>query len=305
MSVLNQKHFWDEEAAVERLESIVWPNGPVCPKCGNADGKRFSRIRGKTARPGLRTCLECRKQFTVKVGTVFESSHVPLHKWFQAAHLMASSKKGISAHQLHRTLEVTYKTAWFMAHRLREAMRAGELAPMGGAGQTVEVDETFIGTEPGRNKKASYHHKMKVLSLVDRQSGQARSVVVDNLQMGTLIPVLRDNIAQESRVVTDEAGYYRHLGIIFADHAQVNHGKGEYARGDVTTNTVEGYFSVFKRGMRGTYQHCAKRHLHRYVAEFDFRYNNRVAKGVGDVQRSVKLMSGIVGRRLKYRDSFV
>src|SRR5690606_38095479 len=186
MSILSAPHFHNEEAAFERLEAIVWPNGPTCPKCGNCDGERITRVTGATARTGLRRCLECKKQFTVKVGTVFESSHVPLHKWFQAAHLLSSSKKGISAHQLHRTLLVQYKTAWFMFHRLREAMRSGELAPMGGAGGIVEVDETFIGREPGVEKKAAYHHKLRVFTLVDRASGQARSMVVDDLRATTL-----------------------------------------------------------------------------------------------------------------------
>src|SRR5215212_354197 len=241
MSVLSEPHFHDEEAAYERLEGIVWPNGPVCPHCGNADSARFSRIKGKTARPGLRTCLECRKQFTVKVGTVFESSHVPLHKWFQAAHLLASSKKGISAHQIHRTLESTYKTAWFMMHRLREAMRTGPLAPMGGDNGTfgnVEVDETFIGREPGVPKRRGYAHKQKVLSLVDREAKQVRSVVIDDLKAETIVPILQENIAKEASVMTDEAGQYGSLDEKFIEHQTVNHGQGEYVRGIVHTNTV-------------------------------------------------------------------
>lgn len=303
MSILSAPHFHNEEAAFERLEQIVWPNGPTCPKCGNCDQNRITRVTGKTARMGLRRCLECKKQFTVKVGTVFESAHVPLHKWFQAAHLMASSKKGISAHQLHRTLGVTYKTAWFMAHRLREAMRSGELAPMGGADNIVEVDETFIGREPGMKKRHAWHHKLKVLSLVDRRTGQARSMNVDNLRPATVVPILRENIDAETSVMTDEAMHYTRLNESFAAHGVVNHGKKEYGRGPIHTNTIEGYFSIFKRGMKGVYQHCAKKHLHRYLAEFDFRYNNRIALGVGDVERSSKALAGIVGKRLKYRDS--
>lgn len=174
VSILSEPHFHNEDAAFERLEAIVWPNGPVCPKCGNCEHNRITRVAGATARTGLRRCLECKRQFTVKVGTVFESAHVPLHKWFQAAHLFASSKKGISAHQLHRTLQVTYKTAWFMAHRLCEAMRAGGLAPMGGTGGIVEVDKTFSGREPGKEKRRAYHHKIKVLALIYRAAGQAR-----------------------------------------------------------------------------------------------------------------------------------
>lgn len=202
MSVLSERHFHDEEAAYERLEAIVWPNGPVCPHCGNADAKRFSRIKGRSARPGLRTCLECRKQFTVKVGTVFESSHIPLHKWFQAAHLLASSKKGVSAHQIHRTLEVTYKTAWFMMHRLREAMREGPLAPMAGGGGTVEVDETFIGHKKDMPKRRGYAHKHAVLTLVER-GGHVRSFHVDGTAAKDLEPILKANIAKEAAVMTE------------------------------------------------------------------------------------------------------
>jgi transposase-like protein len=308
MSILSAPHFHNEEAAFERLEQIVWPNGPVCPKCGNCDGNRINRVTGKTARMGLRRCLECKRQFTVKVGTVFESAHVPLHKWFQAAHLMASSKKGISAHQLHRTLQVTYKTAWFMAHRLREAMATGELNPFGTAGTIVEVDETFIGNDrtikpKGQKKGRGYHHKHKVLALVDRSAGTARSMVVDDLKADTLAPIVRANVAREAMLMTDEAAYYTKVGREFAGHEIVRHNAGEYGRGEFHTNTIEGYFSIFKRGMKGVYQHCAKKHLHRYLAEFDFRYNNRVALGVGDVERSDRALAGIVGKRLTYRDS--
>jgi len=212
MSILSARNFHNEEAAFERLESIVWPNGPTCPKCGNCDQSRITRVSGETARVGLRRCLECKKQFTVKVGTVFESSHVPLHKWFQAAHLMASSKKGISAHQLHRTLQVTYKTAWFMAHRLREAMATGDLNPFGASGGIVEVDETFIGNDrtikpKGENMGRGYHHKHKVPALVDRAAGTARAMVVDNLRADTLAPIVRANVVREAMLMTDEASY--------------------------------------------------------------------------------------------------
>lgn len=309
MSLLSKPYFHDEAAAFAKLESIVWPNGPTCPHCGAVD--RITPIGGKTARMGLKRCGHCRKQFTVKVGTVFESSHVPLHKWLQAAYLMASSKKGISAHQLHRTLEVTYKTAWFMEHRIREAMRTGEFAPFGGNGGIVEVDETFIGNDrsvkpEGEKKGRGYAHKHKVLSLVDRTTGRAKSMVVDDLKAKTIVPILQENIAREARVMTDEAGQYIHLPRHFAEHGVVRHGIGEYARKDaphVHTNTIEGFFSVFKRGMKGVYQHCAKKHLHRYLAEFDFRYNERIALGVGDEQRAVKALAGIKGKRLTYRDS--
>src|SRR5919199_1216129 len=242
MSILSEPHFHDEAAAIARLEGIVWLNGPVCPHCGNVDGTRFTKHKGKTARPGLRTCLECKKQFTAKVGTIFESSHVPIHKWFQAAHLLASSKKGISAHQLHRTLEVTYKTAWFMAHRLREAMREGPLAPMGGNGGTVEVDETFIGREPGVPVRRGYQHKMKVLTLLDREKGKAQSVVIDDLSAKTVMPILRENIAKETLVMTDDAGQYRDTCEDFEAHGAVRHSEGEYVIGPFHTNTLEGYF---------------------------------------------------------------
>ena len=297
MSVLSKAYFHDEEAAFAHVEGILWPNGPTCPHCGSL-GKHYDL---RKTRIGLRKCQDCRKQFTVRVGTVFESSHVPLRKWLQALYLMCASKKGVSAHQLHRVLEVTYKTAWFMAHRLREAMRNGDLAPMGGSGGVVEVDETFIGREPGKPVKRAYHHKMKVLTLVDRDSGQARSMVVDNLKPATVAPILRENMAREARLATDEAGHYLHVGREFAAHGVVRHGQDEYAVGDVHTNTIEGYFSIFKRGMKGVYQHCGKQHLHRYLAEFDFRYNHRSALGVEDMGRSVVALRGVSGRRLMYR----
>ncbi|MER8526660.1 IS1595 family transposase [Mesorhizobium sp. M1272] len=303
MSVLSEPHFHNEEAAFERLEAIVWPEGPICPKCGNCEQARITRVSGPTARTGLRGCLECKKQFTVKVGTVFESSHVPLHKWWQAAHLLASSKKGISAHQLHRTLQVQYKTAWFMFHRLREAMRDGVLSPMGGDGKQVEVDETYIGRLKGAPvKRGGGAHKNSVVTLVER-GGRARSFHVDTARMGNVMPIVRANIARESALMTDESGIYRRAGQDFASHDFVTHSKDEYVRGDVHTNTVEGYYSIFKRGMKGIYQHCGEQHLHRYLAEFDFRYSNRIALGVDDNNRTVRAMAGIVGKRLKYRDS--
>lgn len=299
MSVLNQPYFHDEEAAIAKLESLLWSDGPVCPHCGNAG--RIYELKGKSTRPGLRKCGECRKQFTVKVGTVFESSHIPLFKWFQAAYLMTSSKKGISAHQLHRTLEVTYKTAWFMAHRLREAMRVGELEPMGGMGRFVEVDETFIGRDKTKKKKRGHAHKFKVLSLVDRKTGQARSMVIKDTTMATILPILKANIDKETSIMTDEAAQYKRLRRHFIDHDYVTHGAGEYVRGEIHTNTIEGYFSIFKRGMKGVYQHCGERHLHRYLAEYDFRYSNRERLGVNDSERFDGALRGAVGKRLTYR----
>ena len=313
MSLLSKPHMFDEAKAFDYVEAMLWPNGPVCPHCGNKD--RIYRLEGVRSKPskknpeglerfGLKKCGACRKQFTVRKGTIFEESHIPLHKWLQALALMASSKKGISANQLHRTLEITLKSAWFLAHRIREAMRSGSFDPMGGAGEIVEADETFIGREPGKPKRRAYHHKMKLLALVDRNSGQSRTMVVDDLRAATLTPILRANIAREAHVMTDEAGQYRKLASDFAAHDYVRHGQGEYGRGDIHTNTIEGFFSVFKRGMKGVYQHAAKKHLHRYAAEFEFRYNNRVALGVHDGERAVRALSGAVGKRLLYRDSF-
>ena len=238
------------------------------------------------------------------VGTIFESSHVKLHLWLQAIYLMTSSKKGISSHQLHRTLGVTVKTAWFMSHRIREAMRSDNTVDFGSGGGTVEVDETFIGH---KHKKAEgargYAHKNAMLTLVDRNSGKSKSFVVDNVKAATLLPILRENIAKEAIIYTDEAKQYGKLGSEFADHDFTTHSKGEYGRGVVHTNTVEGYFSIFKRGMKGVYQHCNKRHLHRYAAEFEFRYNNRIANGVNDLGRANVALSGVVGKRVLYRDS--
>jgi transposase-like protein len=302
VSVLSKPYFHDEAAAFEHLEAQLWPNGPVCPHCGSM-GKHYDL---RKTRLGLRKCQDCRKQFTVKVGTVFESAHIPLNKMVQAVYLMCSSKKGISSHQLHRILGVTYKTAWFLTHRIREAMRDGSLAPMGGNGGFVEVDETFIGNDrtikpKGVKKGRGAAHKHKVLSLVDRDTGQKRSMVVDDLSAKTLVPILRENIAREARVMTDEAGQYRKLHAEFAEHGFVRHGAGEYGRGDIHTNTIEGAFSIFKRGMKGVYQHCGKQHLHRYLAEFDFRYNNRVALGCDDPERATRALKGVIGKRLTYR----
>jgi len=263
-----------------------------------------------TAKVGKYRCAEpeCRKDFTATVGTLFERSKIPLSTWFRAVHLLCSSKKGMSSHQMHRMLGVSYKTAWFMTHRIREGMRAGKLAIMGGAGGIVEVDETFIGNDRdvkphGSKKGRGYAHKHKVLSLVDRDTGQKRSMVVDDLTAKTLVPILRENIAREARVMTDEAGQYGKLSATFAQHDYVSHGAGEYVNLEdraIHTNTIEGAFSIFKRGMKGTYQHCGKQHLHRYLAEFDFRYNNRVRLGIGDVERARKVIEGIGGKRLTY-----
>jgi transposase-like protein len=302
MSVLSRPYFHDEEKAFEYLECVIWADGKVCPHCGGVD--RLTKVKANTAkriRLGLWRCGDCKGQFTVKIGTVFEHARLPLHKMLQAVYLMTSSKKGVSAHQLHRVLEITYKSAWFLAHRIREAMRSGDLAPMGGEGTVVEVDETFIGRKQGRPVRNSYHHKMAVLSLVHRETGQCRSFVVDNVNTDTLVPLVLANVDRETYIMTDEHRAYRgRFRPIYLGHGRVNHSKGEYGRGRVFTNTVEGYFSIFKRGFKGVYQHCAEKHLHRYMAEFDFRYNNRSALGIEDSERSQNALKNIVGKRLTY-----
>jgi transposase-like protein len=296
MDIFSAPHFRDDEAARKFLEGILWPDGPICPHCG-VIGRAY-----ETKRAGVYRCAEkeCRKDFTATMKTVMERSHIALHKWLQGFHLMASSKKGVSAHQLHRTLCVTYRSAWFMEHRIREAMRAGGLAPMGGPGTIVEIDETFIGNKADMPKRRGFAHKHAILSLVER-GGQVRSFHVEGTSAANLVPILRANIAKETAVMTDEAGQYAHLNKDFASHEYVNHGAGEYGRGNVHTNTLEGYYSIFKRGMKGTYQHCSEKHLHRYVAEFDFRYSNRSKLGIEDVERSEKAISGAAGKRLMYQ----
>lgn len=304
MSVLSKPYFHDEAAAFAFVEGIIWNGAPHCPTCGSLKVYAIKPNPEKKVRMGLKKCGDCKRQFTVRIGTIFEESHLPLHKWLQAIYLMCSSKKGISSKQLERTLECTYKTAWFLSHRIREAMRSGELDTFGGNGTAVEVDETFIGREPGSTVRAAYHHKMKVLTLVDRETGRARSTVIDNLRPETIAPIVNANLAREAILMTDEAHHYKKMGQAFAAHETVQHKADEYVRyGDpmVTTNTVENYFSVFKRGMRGTYQHCAKKHLHRYLAEFDFRYSNRSALGCEDQERTVRALVGVIGKRLTYR----
>ena len=323
MSILSKTYFHDEAAAFTHLESIIWGDKPVCPKCGNTEKKTY-KLEGVRTKPskknpegverhGLKKCGACRKQFTVRVGTVFESSHVPLTKWLQAAYLMMSSKKGISAKQLERTLEVTYKTAWFMAHRLREAMMQGDLPPMGGEGAIVEADETYYGNKVALKKKRAMQrkgikgfggvaNKHIVVSLVER-GGNIHSFTVKHATKQTVGKIVRDNLDSRTRLITDESRLYPEAGKEFKSHEKVHHAVGEYVRGDVYTNTLESYYSVFKRGMRGVYQHCGEKHLHRYVAEFDFRYNYRDATGANDMERTEAALSGIVGKRLLYRDS--
>jgi transposase-like protein len=310
MSILSKPYFYDEAAAFEHVEKTLWPEGPVCPHCG-VIGKHYklTGVRTKASkknpegieRHGLYKCKECRGQFTVRMKTIFEESHIPLHKWLQAIHLMCSSKKGISAHQLHRTLEVTYKTAWFLCHRIRLAMQATPTTPMGGAGETVEVDETFIGMVEGAyyGQKGGWAHKNVVLTLVQR-GGEARSFHVESTRRHDVEGVIKANLHPETNLMTDEAHHYKKIGETFASHGSVAHGKHEYVRGNVHTNSIEGFYSIFKRGMKGVYQHCSEQHLHRYLAEFDFRYSNRVKLGVNDEARANRALIGVVGKRLTY-----
>ena len=301
---LSHPVYHDEDAARTHLEAIQWPNGPVCPFCNGQE--RVKSLGGESMGPGWYHCGACRKKFTVRVGSIFERSHIPLHKWMLGFRLFASSKKGFSAHQLHRTLNITYKSAWFMEHRIREAMTDEGDEPLGGHGKIVESDETFIGPAEdvfvngrGWQKRRGTTTKRKVISLVER-GGRARSFKVEQIDAKTIRKVLFENIVQPTRLMTDEAHHYRVPGRSFGSHERVNHSKEEYARGEVTTNTVEGFFSIFKRGMIGIYQHCGEQHLQRYLAEFDFRYSNRVALGVDDAERTTRAIRGAKGKRLMY-----
>jgi transposase-like protein len=297
-SVIEAAAFHNEAVAYAWVESHVWPNGPICPHCGGVE--RIGKMGGKATRIGLYKCYQCRKQFTVKVGTVFEDSHVPMRFWVQAMYLLCSSKKGISSNQLHRTLGVTLKTAWFMSHRIREAMRAVGITPMGGVGEVVEADETYIGTErPKRKGERGADHKRKVVALVQRGGPFALSTSRRSMRK-PFSDILASNADTESRLMTDESGVYGKIGQTFAGHETVNHSAGEYVRDDAHTNTIEGVFSIFKRGMIGIYKHCGEQHLHRYLAEYDFRYNNRIRLGVDDVERTIRAVKGIVGKRLTY-----
>ncbi len=304
MCDLTNPAFTNEDKAREVIEASRWPNGASCPHCGLSE--TVSKLGGKSMGPGWYHCRQCREKFTVRTGTLYERSHIPLHKWLLATHLLTSSKKGISAHQLFRMLGFgSYKTAWFMAMRIREGMRSGSLAPMGGEGSIVESDETFIGRKEGSMKRRGHGHKNAVLSLVDRKAKKVRSFHIDGTSAADVMPVILKNVASETAMMTDEGGHYSRLGYDFASHETVNHKADEYVRyeGDrlITTNTVENYFSVFKRGMKGVYQHCSEKHLHRYLSEFDFRYNNRSTLGVEDGERAAKALKGIEGKRLTYR----
>lgn len=294
-----QARFTNDDAAREHLEGLLWPNGPVCPHCGGTE--RNSRLNGTSHRPGLLFCGDCRSQFTVTVGTVFERSKVPLHKWVYATHLMCASKKGISAKQLERMLGVTYKTAWIMSHRIREAMNIEPAGQLGGDGGPVEVDETFWGNK-GKNKPGAhgFHHTMKVVSLVDRK-GEKRSFHVQKVNPATLRPILEAQIAKQAHLMTDEAGQYKKLGKEFAKHSIVTHSGKEYARGSVTTNTVESSFALLKRGLVGTFHSVGEQHLQRYATEFDFRWNTRQKLGFTDADRTAVALKNVSGKRLTYR----
>lgn len=304
MTDLTAPRFNDEDAAREHIEASRWPDGANCPHCGSLN---VMRMAGKT-QAGYFLCRDCRDKFTCRTGTVMERSHIPLHKWLLAIHLMASSKKGMSAHQLFRNLGFgSYRTAWFLAHRIREAMRSDDLSPLGGNGKTVEADETFIGRLPDVPKQRhGYAHKNVVLTLVER-GGSARSWHVDTTTVATLIPIIRANVARETAMMTDQASWYKNLNKDgeFASHDSVDHSHDEYTRYEtdkvISTNTVEGYYSIFKRGMKGVYQHCGEKHLHRYLAEFDFRYSNRIALGINDTERATLALKGAEGKRLTYR----
>jgi transposase-like protein len=296
MSVLSKPYFHDEAKAFKYLEGILWPEGPVCPHCGTLSVKHYDLSK---TRVGLHKCAEkaCRKQFTVKVGTVFEQAHIPLNKMLQAVYLMCSSKKGISAHQLHRVLEITYKSAWFLAHRIREAMRDDKLGPIGGAGLTIEADETYLNRSPKTKNRATLKRdKEEILSLVER-GGKIRSVYLDEKNVRQ---ALYEHLNFESRLVTDKAQHFKNM-LPDGQHESVDHSKYEWARGDVHINTLEGFFSIFKRGLIGTYQHVDKKYLHRYLSEFDFRYNYRAKLGFEDGMRAEKALFGMVGKRLRYR----
>ncbi len=310
MNTFTEPFFQDEAAARAMIEDVRWPNGPVCPHCGEA-GRRYA-----TKKEGRYRCgnPECRKDYTVTTGTVMESSHIPLTQWLMAFYLLSSSKKGISSLQLQRALGCTYKSAWFLSHRIREAMKAGRLMPpMGGAGQIVEADETYHGRKeshaPSKQRgdrpftkkgKGGGAQKRAIVSLVER-GGSVRSFHIAAADKFTVGKIVRKNVARESRLHTDESNLYIEVGGKYATHETVKHSVKEYVRDDIHVNSAEGFFGLFKRGFNGIYQHCAEKHLHRYLSEYDFRYNHRIALGVDDMQRTIAAVKGAEGKRLTYR----
>ena len=321
-SVLSADRFHNEEAAFEYVEAHLWPSGPTCPHCGNADATKIGRLQGKTTRTGLRKCYACRKPFTVRMGSIFEDSHLPLRLWLQAIHLMCASKKGISTRQLQRMLGCGLKTAWFLSHRIRETMKTHHGmfgGPLGGTGKTVEVDETYVGRKAGTKAFKPVSQKEPVVALVER-NGEVRSFHMPTIRANTLRSVMARHISLESHLMTDEAKTYTYVGHNFASHGVVNHTDKQYVRywnevtdkvrpdgkpvvetTVITTNTVEGFFSILKRGIYGTYQHVSEAHLHRYLSEFDFRYNNRIALGCDDNTRADRALKGAKGKRLTYQ----
>ena len=299
-SIFNQPHFQDAEAAREYLESIRWANGVVCPHCGVID--KFYKLTGTAHRPGLYKCSECREQFSVTVGTVFEASKIKLHIWMQATHMMSASKKGVSAKQLERMLGVSYKTAWFMAHRIREAMNVAPKTLLG-LESPVEVDETYWGNvgqqAPGAR---GYAHKMKIVSLVERE-GEKRSYHMATVTAETVTPILKAQIAKDAALMTDESALYTKVGKEFAEHGVTNHSTGEYVdriRPYIHSNTVESSFALLKRGLYGTFHSVSEQHLQRYCVEFDFRWNTRQVLGFNDADRAAQVLRNIGGKRLTY-----
>lgn len=302
-SHLNQPHFQDADKAREYLERVRWPNGPICPHCGSVSKDHYA-LQGKAHRPGLMKCKDCREQFSVTVGTVFERSKIALNVWLQAVFLLCSSKKGMSSHQLHRMLGVTYKTAWFMTHRIREAMTSTGGGLLGSGGQPVEVDETYWGHTPAfklaKKGRTRPNLKMQVVSLIER-GGNARSFHVANVDAKNVTRIMREHIDNSAHLMTDESRVYIKIGKEFEKHSTVNHSAKEYARGIAHVNSAESYFNIFKRGLAGTFHHVGEQHLQRYLREFDFRYNNREKLGVTDEQRTANALKGISGKRLTYR----
>jgi transposase-like protein len=296
-SILDKPFFQNEIAAYAKLESIIWPNGPVCPHCG--DRARIRLMGGKATRPGLYNCYACRQQFRATVGTVFHASHVPLHMWLQAVYLMVSSKKGVSTHQMQRAMGVALKSTWFMTLRIREAMKTTDADKLGGYGAYVEADETYVGRKEGTKLKGP-GTKNTVMSLVER-GGRVRSFHVPNVTAANLRPIVGKHVYADSKFQSDESPIYTGIGWHFQSHGVVKHSAKEYVRCEDYTNTIEGFFSIVERGIYGICQYVSEAHLHRYLAEVDFRYSYRIKTGFDDMARMDKALAGIVGRRLTYR----